>query len=622
MFRFEFIGRKTDLLLSCYSDQSGASTLERKFMAKNDSWITIPLSLVGPLDTRSRPADLGPSAIRWKLNLGVNKSGKLTRRAGHSALSFGLRSDSPSSVSNWDLHRRGAVREPITLLSEIVSPDRARYLFAGTQSRVDWLDNATSEWVTIISGLLSAPQSRWKAAGLRTKVVLTNNVDQPQIHELGSATTATIPDLIAQGVTKAKVVVQYQNVMILMNVVEDGVSIPNRIWWSDFRDAEVWTPSASTTAGFLDLDDGEEILACAELAGLLYIFTDRAIWQMFPNVTDNSIFGLRRWYSDPVSRNASLKYENSLVATGRELYWLGADTAYTCNQFSSAPSSPDFILKATGRMFEGPERLDSTFCAAPVGAFVPDAAGASKEVWWSYPRIGGEDGINDYSMVLSFNIDSQSSPWQTADYCDHGYTAFVNFTHTLAGVTCATTATFIGASGADYCLKSVGGVFYRQMVTLLTGGVTTDIPDVSYLRTQSGYFSEMRGTFPLPPLSTRKKIIRRVQLEHDTVDPLGPTSNVLQLKIGNSYIIADPLASNCGVLWHPLEDKPLACPNLKTAEQLLADGQRSDDATEWFAAEQGIYLHYWITVAGYQGAPPIGSDSAFNNLAVDYLLLP
>jgi len=599
------------------------------------SWQTIPINLTGPLDTRSRPADLGPGALRWKLNLAVNQSGKLCRRAGHAALSFGSRSDSPAGVANWDFHRRGAPREPITLLSEIISPERSRYLFAGTQSRVDWLNSSTSEWTNILNGTGSSG-TRWKVAGLREKAYLTNNFDPPQVHTLGSASAVPISELVTtQGVTRAKVIVQYQNVIMVMNlsgqeydINNDPVGpltrLPNRIQWSDYRNGESWVFDAASVAGFQDLDDGEEILNCAELAGILWVFTDRAIWWVYPNVTANSVFGFKRWYSDPKNRTACLRYDNSLVATGKEFFWLGQSTIYWCNQFSSAPSSPDWLLKASGKLFEGPARIDPAWCASPIGEFLPDQAGSAKEVWFSYPQLGSEDGVNDYSLVLSFNTDSQNSPYQTGDQSDYGYTAFVNYTHVIGeGLTCATTATFIGASGSDYCLKSIGSVFYREEVTLV-GGVTGDIPDASYARTQTGYFSQMMMLAPLgQPM--REKILRNVILDHDTTDARTSSPNKINLRIGNSHHLADPLSLNgfCAVQWHPIDTRDLLCPDEASTAQMESEGTRPDAITEWpNQAEQGRYLYADLKITNSAGGAPIGSDSAFKDLSFDAMTLP
>lgn len=602
---------------------------------KAPSWQTTPINLTGPLDTRSRPADLGPGALRWKLNLSVNQSGKLSRRAGHAALSFGARSDTPSAVANWDFHRRGAPREPITLLSEITSPERARYLFAGTQGRVDWLNNSTSEWQNILNGMGSAG-TRWKAAGLREKAYFTNNFDPVQVHTLGSASAVPVAELLTQGVTRAKVIVQYQNVIVVMNLSGQEYDIshmpvgpvsrlPNRVQWSDYRNGESWAFGAASVAGFQDLDDGEEILNCAELAGVLWIFTDRAIWWMYPNVTTNSVFGFKRWYAEPKNRTACLRYENSLVATGREFFWLGESTAYWCNQFSTAPTSPDWLLKATGRLFEGPHRIDPSWCASPVGEFLPDQAGSAREVWFSYPQLGSASGVNDYTLVLSFNTESQNSPYQTGDQVDYGYTAFCNFTHVLGeGLTCATTATFIGASGSDFCLKSIGGVFYREEVKLAGGDVTADIPDASYVRTQTGYFSQMMLLAPLGS-PTREKILRNVILDHDTADARTSNPNLINLRIGNSYHLADPLSLNgsCAVQWHQIDTREMLCPDVDSGAKMEADGTRPDDATEWpNQAEQGRYLYVDLKITNSAGGPPIGSDSAFKDLSFDALTLP
>lgn len=590
------------------------------------------MGLSGPLDTRSRPADLGPGVLRYKLNLAVNSSGKLSRRAGHAALNFGLRSDDPAALPDWDFHRRGRPRKPVTSLSEVVSPDNVRYLFAAADSTASWLNNDTSEWTDIITN--AAAGSHWQIASLRDKVVLTNNVDEVKIHTIGSAGTTDLSAL-PNGInlTKAKVAIQYQNVVLLMNVEIDGNRESNGIYWCDFRDAEYWAETGQSIAGFQYLDDGEVILNAVELAGIVYIFTDRAIWRLFPNVSassaTNSVFGVQRWYSDPKNRANCLAYDNGVISTGKEIFWLGRSTIFWLNQFSSAPASPDWLLKGSGLMFEGAARLDPLFCQSPVAGFVPDATGAAKEVWFSYPQLGTDIGINDQCLVLSFNTDSTVSPYTTADYVDHGYTAFCNFSRTPAeGITCNTSPTFIGASGEDYCLKSIGGVFYREMVTLVvTDGdpdVTADIADATYAKTQRGYFSRLMFLCPFG-LDYREKILRDVILTHDTPYEVTATPNQVSLRVGNSYHLADPLstAPRGGVQWHDIGTRDLLPPDVDDADKMVKDGTRSDDATEWpDQAEQGAFLYVDLKVQSFTGTAPVGSDSAWSNVGLDYLVLP
>src|SRR3990167_1522464 len=585
-------------------------------MPKTGAWETLPMPLTGPMDSRSRPADLGPRVLRFKLNMAVNSSGKLSRRAGFSALSFGSRSDNPELQTNWDHHRQGATREPITLLSEITSPDNLRYLFDGTSKRVSWLDNGTSGWHDIITD--GAADSRWKIASLRDKVVLVNGVDPPRVHTLGDTAPAAVLDLSGAESANGNIVVSYQNVIVMFS--------GNLVQWSDFRDASRWNLAPvvpdSTIAGFQYLDDGEQILNTAELGGVLYIFTDRAIWRMFPNVTATSIFGFHRWYGEPTNRTACLAYENALVATGKEFFWFGRTSVYWMNQFSSAPISPDWLLRASGLVFESSTALDPAFCESPVGGFVPDAAGSSKEVWFSYPRLGSVLGVNDYSIVLSFNTDSTVSPYTTADYVDAGFTAFTNFSRTTeAGVTCSTNPVFIGAFGEDYTLKSIGGVFRRDIVTLVGDDVTVDIPDNAYAVTARGYSSQLMLMCPFP-LEHREKILRVLRIAHDTIAQDVP--NLFRLRIGGSYMLADPLSTqpNCGVLWHVIDDLPAACPDVEPLADLADKGLRQDDATEFQMNEQARLLYADLKIVAPDGTAPIGTDTAFSNISFEYLLLP
>lgn len=545
----------------------------------------------------------------------------MCRRAGHAALSFGLRSDTPASTANWDHHRQGATREPITLLSEITSPANLRYLFDGTASRVSWLNNGTSEWTNIVTN--GAADSRWQIAALRDKVVLTNNVEEPRIHTLGSGTSAVIPELQGVGVTKAKVVLNYNNVILLMNVVADGERVANRIWWSDFRDATKWTTGDPSVSGFQDLDDGESILAAVELGGIVWVFTDKSIWRLFVNVTAESIFGVQRWYSDPVNRTACLKYENTLVSTGKDLFWAGTNSIYTCNQFSTGPSAPDWILKGSGRMFEGPDSIDTAFCESPVAVFSPDATGVSKEVHFYFPKTGSENGINDSGFILSFNNDSVQTAYATSDYTDIGFTALCTFSHaTGSGLDCATRPTLIGASGIDYSLKRIGGVFYREYVALIGGDPASDIPDVNYALSQTGYFSEL--VLPMPfGWPQRDKILRSIILEHETADARTAAPNLIQCFVGNSYHLADPVGETCSVQFHDMGPREMLCPDIDSDEKLVADGTRRDDATSWEnLAEQARFLYLRLKITANDGSAPVGSDTAWSAVFFDFLVLP
>ena len=578
-------------------------------MPKSPGFTTIPQTpLSGPLDTRSRPADLSPGAFRYKLNLAINRTGSLCQRAGHAALSFGQRSDSETDPNNWDYHRQGADRELPTMLFESTAADKIRRLFLGTQSRVAVLDNATSQWTDIASGL-GADGSRFKMAALEDKVFFTNNVDEPRMHTLASGTSSTIAGLQGEGVTKAKVVVEFNGVILWMNLVEDAEDQPSRIRWSDYRKGEIYAPSTGmgddSVAGFQDLDYGDPILAAAQMVNALYIFTERAIWRCVVSPTGDAIFGFTRVYVESRNQSACLAYPNTLVSNGRELYWWARDAIWTYNPYIVGPECPDWLLRACGAQFSDtdPDRFNRSCCESPVGDYLPDA----KEIWWSYPLPGS--CINRRCFVV--NIE-----YKTADLVDHGYGAFANFRRTAESQQeCNAVQVFIGSSGSDYCLKSIGGVFYRERVALIDDEVETDIPDDSYAVVQDGYYRRLVGHCPFG-YADKEKTVNNLLLEHDTKDANAESPNLFTLRIGNSRNLEDPMSTNanCSVLWNEQDDLELLCANPQSIAAMKAEGLRPSDPTEWTLYEQGYHLYFDIRITANDGGAPVGSDSAWNKL--------
>lgn len=577
------------------------------------------MPLIGPLDTRSRPADLLPGSFRWLLNFGVNDSGRRCIHDGFAPLDFGEIVD--VAVTNWDRHRRDTERKPITFGLSVTANDKTRYLYTGDETSVAVLDYDTSEWTDVITGLGSSG-ARWKGAFLNDSVMFTNDIDKPMLQTVGGGAAAEVDDLNTLKVTKAKVVLQYAGVMILMNTEEDGVRYPSRIRYSDRNDASSWDPdTADTVASFQELDGDEEILGAVEMGGIIYIFTTIRIWRMFVQVTEDTLFGFTRYYADPKNRTACLAYENTLISTGSEIFWFGKETIYWMNQYSPAPTSPDWLLRASGTVFCGDNPIDPSYCQSAVAAFNPSSNGSNQEILFSYVRTNSvnQDGVNDYTLALHQNTVSILNPYQTASYIDHGFTMFVSHSRTFeSGQVCNATVKFISASGSDWCLKQMGGVFYRGMVELIDGDIENDISDDNYSVSSVGYFNVMRGVAPLG-YPNEEKIVRKVLLDHDTQNA-GDPPNLMRLRMGNSAHIADANASGerCVVQWKIIEDdQPLSCPDVSTIETLDQEGQRNDDITQWPMFVQGRYCYYEITVKGPAGEAPVGADSAWSSLTFE-----
>lgn len=596
---------------------------------KTAGWKTVVQSpLNSMLDTRSRPPDLSDARFRYKLNMAINSSGKLCRRAGWARFALG------SESANWDHHRRGGSRTLITRLYENVSPDGVRQLLDATETTVSILDNDTGEWTDILSGMGGG---NWSMASLRDKIVLTNNIDPIKIYTLGDAAAITLASLegdpedpVTLPVRKAKVAIEYAGVVVLMNleVDKDGGGterFSSRVQWCNYNDATDWANTEDDdVANYQDLDYGEEILNAVPFSGGVYIFTDKSIWKMFIQAeagTEPQIFGFQKWYSEPKNRTACLAYDNAIVSTGTEIFYLGRQTIFFLNKFSSAPESPDWIRRGSGLVFEGAQRIDSLYCQSPVADFVPNAEGAAKEVWFSYPTIEATEdtlGINSRTIVLSFDKDTAQSAYNTADYIDHGFSAFGSFSaNSDTGDRCKGDPMFLAASATDYCIKIIGGAFQRDMVILVDGDPEEDIPDLSATTISMGYISVVRGLCPLG-IERKKKRLRNLILDHDTITSDGA---YIHLRIGNTAMIQDPneTEGNCRVLWHDIDSFPLVCPSEMSPSQLTAAGMREDGETEFPMLEEGNHLYYEITIADEDKAAVIGGDSAWASLSWDYL---
>lgn len=577
-------------------------------MAKDAGWTTIPLQpLIGMLDTRSRPAELSPGSFRFKLNFAVNRTSQLERRSGHGALNFGERSDD-GAVANWDFHRRGHDREPVTMQLESIANDGTRRLIAGTQSTLAWMNNDTSEWTEIASGL-GDDGTRFRGAVLNGKAYFTNNNDAPLSHELGSSTTAAIPGLTS---TKARIVMSFSGVIVWMNVLETDPQ-PTRIRWSNYQDGTSYTTGgADEVSGFQDLDYGDEILAAIELFNSVYIFTLRSIWRMSVSPSGDTIFAFQRIYTDPEGKNGCLAYPNTLISDGKALYWWSRDSVWRYDPYTPAPETPEWLMKGSGHIFSTthPDRLETRCCESPVGRYRAE----TKELWFSYPLASTLEiptCLNNRSLV--FHVEHK-----TGDVVDYGYSSFCNFSRSAESAqACNASQVFIGASASDYCLKSIGGVNYREEAALTNDDPELDISDDDYATSQVGYYSRLVGKCPLG-YPQRDKILNNVQIEHETeADSELASPNLLTLRIGNSEHNVDPMSLDayCSPQWHEQESIALICPDTTSMTSLETDGLRPSDPTDWVIYEIGKHLYFDIRVTSASGAAPTGSNSAWSSIS-------
>ena len=600
-------------------------------MAKVKSpWSLISLHpLLGGLDTRSRPADLAAAAFRWRLNMDQTDEQKPQRSQGWSRP---WKANVNPPFLNQDWHTRNVLpglREPITMLFRSTDSVGRRRLFAASRSTVAWLndlstdtDAAPGDWKNLLTGRgvnhiagLTIEPPMFRAAELKDTVLFTNDVDPPMLYDIATHAFLPMPYLdTTLPLKSAKFVWSWAGFYFLANTVEGNLYTRNstRIRWCDLNDPLAWDPGAGggTLAGMQDLPYGDEIMGGGPMINGFYIYTRNSIYVMaITQSTDPAVppgFSFTRAYTEPENQSGCLAFPNTLVSTGTEHWYMSRDGVYHWNPFMAEPVREDWMHRASGVIYKMPAyAFGGSPPLAPIGWYEP----AQRKLSFSWPAPGEANN----SITLAARLDQK-----VATVIDHGFTAAVNLRFTPeVGLVDTEIANTLVASGADWCIKELGGsnttVFFREQADLVGGDPANDLP-LAETYHNDGYFSILRGLFPCG-FGDKEKAIKSVLLNHDT--SIEPDAKVVMLRIGNAYSNQDPndLDDICAVLWCDAMPQSLGCFDPKTISAMKAAGQRpSMPACEWDFYYEGRFLYFEFTIANPDGTAPVGADSAWSNI--------
>lgn len=591
--------------------------------------------MTGLFDSRSTSDQIAPGTFSWKQNIEISNDGKFKNARGFTK-PYGINpfyqniAGVPCQYANWDFHNQAVVdiahREPPTLLFPSTANDGGRRLYMATKTRVLLMDELAGSWSVIGSGFgadenKSLTQVRFKAAQLQNTIVLTNGFDKVQYHTIGSTSVQEITDLDTAGagggaITKAKVVIQYNGVMMIMNVMESGSPQPSRIWWSDLNLPLSWNEvSDSSISDFQDLSYGQAILAAVVVQGFLYIFTDKSIWRAtftFDPTSGSATLICTEVYTDPKNNNRCIAYPNTLVSDGFSMYYAGTDGIYMYNAYTPSPELFDSAFKSSNFIFDsGNRKIDTASCQSPVMEIWPD----SSELYFSWPvvdasLVGGGDtcnlpppiaasGLNLYSLVINLK-------YNTTDYRDFGMTAYCNFKSDpqLSGGDCNVVKYFFGVSGADYCMKQMGNGYAREFYNPATDTFSL-----------AGYTPLFRGVFPFGDFALDKEM-KSLSLGGAVDSNVG---NFWVCRIGTSFEQMDPnnTLAGCAVIWHPMKPKPMQCQLTKSPEQYVAANIRPNIPMAQFNfLYRDRFLYYEISATDANGNTPTAGNFTVSRMDV------
>lgn len=655
---------------------------------------TIVGPLTGVLDLRSQPDALAQGSVRMRQNFQCTGRGKLRRGCGWSKLM------SVPGYNNPDFHDQllslsGGTRAPITLMYQAESTRKQRSLIIANQNTVAQLNSHSGNYRIMGSGFggtpgTSANAPRFKAAIQGDFMLLTNDFNPVQYLVLEQAADpitgaymATIPDLAVIGLTRAKVIWQWKNVIFLANVEMDADRFAYRIVWGDFDNPLSFDPAnLASIAGDKDLFTYEEILGGAPLGDSFLIYTTHNIWEMIAVGGDQS-FDFRRIYNGEKNElKGLLAYPNTLCALPDAHTYMAKDGIYFFSKWAPQPDRPEWLYASTEDIYDN---IDDSSCQAHIACPFGD------EVYYSVALKGDPNALPSYTLRVN-------KTYQVSDVVDAGFSAMIQFAPqdtetirdfiiqnricTVPGLAaqgypygkeglprtlpvptapfdpedfytnitqripittyyyvtvedwnqyyasdyslcnllgqeqidelcrkCEPVPILVAAHSVDWCLKQIGGVFYRETCQNPTA---TGITDSNGYNASIGSYTldQYTSILRFAPAFMQNELINLHWLAMNFLaQPQAPPLGIA-LRIGVSGQPADP-NTGVGMVWYQHSSKPLAYESARNQAQHLAANTQPTARALWNLFREGRYLYAEFTIAG------VGGDAIFSSVEAD-----
>jgi hypothetical protein len=142
---------------------------------------------------------------------------------------------------------------------------------------------------------------------------------------------------------------------------------PLLIRWADQDQPNVWTPTATNSAGFLRVSRGSRIVRAIPTRQEILTLTDTTVYSLqFLGTTE--VFGLQE-----LADNVSIMSPRSIITANNIAYWMGRDKFYAYDgRVQTLPCSlREYVFKDINYA-----QVDQVICGTNEGF---------NEVWWFYP---------------------------------------------------------------------------------------------------------------------------------------------------------------------------------------------------------------------------------------------
>ncbi len=219
-------------------------------------------ALNGGLNATAGPLNLKNNESSDLQNIDFNKFGSILKRRGYTALNTSAITNDPQGDGlHWfEFDSSGAL---------------TRFAVKVADGKLFKMDSLDGTWDDITGGLTITKENHCDFENFLNEVYITNNEDVPFLWD-GSGNGAAMD--VPSGLTKAKLVKQFNNYLFLANVQVSGTRHGSRIYWSNLKNTNTWSATA-----FIEIskDDGQEITGLKVLADRLVIYKTRSIYVLF-----------------------------------------------------------------------------------------------------------------------------------------------------------------------------------------------------------------------------------------------------------------------------------------------------------------------------------------------------
>ena len=338
------------------------------------------------------------------------------------------------------------VREMINFHGQFISNFEARSFIAATRSRIYASTGTAGNWRILMEGLGGTPQPgdtpcsgpRWMAAQVGNYVLMTNDYDYVVSWAIGDGPSCAngdsakfVSELVELGIRSAGCIASWKGTIFLGDIVttEEG-RVTSRIIWSDFDNPLGWVPVGESTSGYVDLGMTEKVLRMEPLAGVLRVYTDRAVYAV-SLVGGEEVFRFVEIYRGP----DALGFRFGLANCGDSHIYLTNTSIVEAQQSANQPVRVEWMNQASGFFFYG---LNGALLDGYPGKFKgfreadPKACNevvmgydsSRREVWMSWPTLDTDEFDCAKKRRMTMVI---ARLYAHTSLIDHGFSSFCEF---------------------------------------------------------------------------------------------------------------------------------------------------------------------------------------------------